>query len=162
MPHPHDRRSPDGISPPPVERCRNRGGAGGGRSTSTQGAEATVPSASAFGDAFELYVLRLLRVVYPHYAWYHQGRNKRHERGVDFVGNRLGDVGNEPGSIGVQVKFHKATNAPTNEEWPEIPRRLFRSKAPFGDLRDDGPFNRRAKARGARGQGHRRRGTRRG
>ncbi len=81
------------------------------------GAETTVPSASAFGDAFELYVLRLLRIVYPHYAWYHQGRNKRQERGVDFVGNRLGDVGSEPGSIGVQVKFHKATNAPTNEEW---------------------------------------------
>ncbi|HXX65566.1 MAG TPA: restriction endonuclease [Polyangiaceae bacterium] len=81
------------------------------------GSETTVPTASAFGDAFELYVLRLLRATYPHYAWYHQGRDKRRERGIDFIGNRIGDAGTEYASIGVQVKFHKATNAPTNEEW---------------------------------------------
>lgn len=50
-------------------------------------------------------------------TWYHQGRDKRRERGVDFVGNRLGDARGEPASIGVQVKFHKASNAPTEREW---------------------------------------------
>ncbi len=81
------------------------------------GTETTMERASAFGDAFELYVLKLLRAWYPHYAWYHQGRDKRRERGIDFVGDRLGDARNESAHIGVQVKFHKASNAPTNEEW---------------------------------------------
>jgi Restriction endonuclease len=64
-----------------------------------------------------LYIVRVLRAAYPNYAWYHQGRDKRRERGVDFVGNRLGDARGEPASIGVQVKFHKASNAPTEREW---------------------------------------------
>ena len=38
-------------------------------------------------------------------------------RGVDFVGNRLGDARGEPSSIGVQVKFHNPNNAPTEREW---------------------------------------------
>ena len=46
-----------------------------------------------------------------------QGRDKRRERGVDFVGNRLGDARGEPSSIGVQVKFHSPNNAPTEREW---------------------------------------------
>lgn len=81
------------------------------------GNEETLPSNTALGDAFELYVIRLLRAAYPAYAWYHQGRDKYRERGVDFVGNRLGDSFGEPSSIGVQVKFHKSTNAPTKLEW---------------------------------------------
>src|SRR5262249_33432708 len=35
-----------------------------------------VPSNSARGAAFELYVLRLLKELYPHYTWYHQGQHK--------------------------------------------------------------------------------------
>lgn len=82
-----------------------------------KGTEESVPSETARGDAFELYSARILRAAYPNHAWYHQGRNKRRERGVDFVGNRLGNAHGEPGSIGVQVKFHNATNAPTEREW---------------------------------------------
>jgi hypothetical protein len=81
------------------------------------GHEERAPSETARGDAFELYVVRVLRAAYPNYAWYHQGRDKRRERGVDFVGNRLGDSRGEPSSIGVQVKFHKPTNAPAEREW---------------------------------------------
>lgn len=81
------------------------------------GVETSVASNTARGDAFETYILKLLRAAYPNYAWYHQGRDKRRERGVDFVGNRIGDARGEPSSIGVQVKFHAAQNAPTEKEW---------------------------------------------
>ncbi len=84
--------------------------------TST-GQETVVLPNVARGDAFELYVLKLLKTTYPNYAWYHQGRDKRRERGIDFVGNRLGDSHGEPSTIGVQVKFHLPTNAPTDREW---------------------------------------------
>ena len=81
------------------------------------GTEQSAPSETARGDAFEQYFIRVLRAAYPNYAWYHQGRDKRRERGVDFVGNRLGDARGEPSSIGVQVKFHSPNNAPTEREW---------------------------------------------
>jgi hypothetical protein len=81
------------------------------------GVEERVLSGSARGDAFERYTVTLLRAIYPHYAWYHQGRDKGRERGIDFVGNRLGDARGEHGSIGVQVKFHAPSNAPTEKEW---------------------------------------------
>jgi Restriction endonuclease len=81
------------------------------------GAEESVPSQSARGDAFEQYFLIYLRAAYPNYAWYHQGRDKRHERGVDFVGNRIGDSRGEHRSIGVQVKFHSPNIAPNEREW---------------------------------------------
>jgi hypothetical protein len=81
------------------------------------GQETIVRSNVARGDAFELYILKLLKVIYSNYSWYHQGRDKRRERGVDFVGNRLGDARGEASTIGVQVKFHLAQNAPTEREW---------------------------------------------
>src|SRR5262249_25935555 len=80
-------------------------------------AEEAALSNSAQGNAFELWILKALRKFYPHYAWYHQGRAKRDERGLDFVASRIGDAREEDRSIGVQVKFHKATNAPTSMEW---------------------------------------------
>ena len=76
-----------------------------------------VESNSARGAAFELYVLTFLRSAYPYYSWYQQGIHKKLERGLDFIGNRIGDAGDEPNSIGVQVKFHQPENAPTNDEW---------------------------------------------
>ena len=62
-------------------------------------------------------VEKLLKAAYPYYAWYHQGIHKRNERGIDFIGNRIGDAVDEPKSIGVQVKFHAAKSAPTQLEW---------------------------------------------
>jgi Restriction endonuclease len=81
------------------------------------GTEQQVPSNSARGDAFELYVIELMRVAYPYYAWTHQGRDKRNERGLDFIGRRIGDAREEHRSIAVQVKFHRPGNAPTEREW---------------------------------------------
>lgn len=76
-----------------------------------------VESNAARGAAFELYILKLLRNAYPFYSWYQQGIHKNNERGLDFIGNRIGDAGDESNSIGVQVKFHQANNAPTGKEW---------------------------------------------
>lgn len=116
--HPHDKESPGwrltsqgreflAASAEPAETTINV----------DTGNEQSVPSETARGDAFEQYFVRVLRAAYPNYAWYHQGRDKRRERGVDFVGNRLGDARGEPSSIGVQVKFHSPNNAPTEREW---------------------------------------------
>jgi hypothetical protein len=76
-----------------------------------------VSSVSARGAAFELYILGLLKKMYPYYTWYHQGQNKRQERGLDFIGNRIGEIRNEPRTIGVQVKFHSNTSVPSKNEW---------------------------------------------
>lgn len=81
------------------------------------GAEEIVPPNAAKGAAFERWVLRLLCAAYPYYAWYDQGRHKHNERGVDFVGARIGDANDEPRRIGVQVKLHQPNNAPTQTEW---------------------------------------------
>lgn len=77
----------------------------------------TVPANSVRGTAFERYVLDMLKTMYPHYTWYHQGLRKQQERGLDLIGNRLGGSEREPRSIGVQVKFHEVRNAPTQVEW---------------------------------------------
>jgi hypothetical protein len=57
------------------------------------------------------------KAAYPFYAWYHQGLHKRNERGLDFIGNRIGDAADEPGTVGVQVKFYAPNSAPTQIEW---------------------------------------------
>lgn len=81
------------------------------------GSEEGVPPNAARGTAFEKWVLSFLRSAYPYYAWYHQGVHKSAERGLDFVGSRIGDASDEPRSIGVQVKLHQPSNAPTQIEW---------------------------------------------
>ncbi len=81
------------------------------------GVEKQADSNVVRGDAFENFVLRILKAAYPYYSWYHQGAHKKWERGLDFIGERIGDAGPEPRSIGVQVKFHAKNNAPTKEEW---------------------------------------------
>ncbi len=70
----------------------------------------------ARGDAFELYVLRLLKVIIETTLGIIRVGTRR-ERGVDFVGNRSGDARGEASTIGVQVKFHLPNNAPTDREW---------------------------------------------
>ena len=75
--HPHDkarrgwRVTTEGRdylrqAPPPSEQVVN---------VDTEVVE-TAPSNAARGTAFELYVLSLLKAMYPHYAWFHQGRRK--------------------------------------------------------------------------------------
>jgi hypothetical protein len=81
------------------------------------GIEERVASNSVQGNAFERGVILLLRAAYPYYAWYDQGRHKLNERGLDFVGTRIGDSNDEAKSIGVQVKLHQPNNAPTQGEW---------------------------------------------
>ena len=81
------------------------------------GEEEKVQSSSVRGAAFENWTLKVLRASYPFYAWYHQGVHKNNERGLDFIGERIGDSNREPKNIGVQVKFHKKSNAPTVKEW---------------------------------------------
>lgn len=69
------------------------------------------------GAAFEQYIIRLLRNMYPHYTWYYQGQHKTKERGLDVIGNELGENSSGVQSIGVQIKFHASNTAPTKEEW---------------------------------------------
>lgn len=116
--HPHDKAAPGWRI---TERGREFASADGSseeRAIDTDtGKETLVLPNVARGDAFEQYVLKLLKAAYPDYAWYHQGRDKRRERGVDFVGHRFGDKNGEKANIGVQVKFHQPHNAPTEIEW---------------------------------------------
>ena len=77
-------------------------------------------SNSVRGAAFELYVLRLLKELYPYYTWYHQGQHKSSERGLDFIGSQIGRMENRAEFIGVQVKFHSQTTAPSALEWSKF------------------------------------------
>jgi hypothetical protein len=79
--------------------------------------EEDAPSNVVKGEAFELYILNLLKAIYPYYVWYHQGNHKKHERGLDFIGDRIGHSKDDPKSIGVQVKFHAEKYTPTQIEW---------------------------------------------
>ncbi len=70
-----------------------------------------------YAAAFELYMLRVFQKIYPRHAWYHQGKHKLHERGLDLIGTKLGEPDAMPGTIGVQIKLHAPTNAPSQLEW---------------------------------------------
>ena len=72
---------------------------------------------SVRGAAFEKYVLNLLKRLHPHHAWFHQGERKSSERGLDFIGSRVGEQSSGASSIGVQVKFHRSGVAPSTTEW---------------------------------------------
>lgn len=82
----------------------------------TQVEEKAVPNV-ARGTAFELYVLKMLKAIYPYYVWYHQGKHKRNERGLDLIGDRISQANDNPKNIGVQVKFHDPKYSPTQIEW---------------------------------------------
>jgi hypothetical protein len=75
------------------------------------------PSNTAKGTAFEHYLLLLLKRMYPHYTWYHQGQHKTKERGLDLIGSQIGESLNHTQIIGVQVKLHSGNTAPSSEEW---------------------------------------------
>jgi hypothetical protein len=77
-------------------------------------------SNSVRGAAFERYALELLKRLFPGATWFHQGSRKQFERGLDFVGTPLGEMHGPPQRIGVQVKFHAAQHAPTDQEWEKF------------------------------------------
>ncbi len=77
----------------------------------------TVVSNVTLATAFEHFCIGLLKKIYPYYTWYHQGRHKKNERGLDIIGERLGETINEPKTLGIQVKLHKENLTPTKEEW---------------------------------------------
>jgi hypothetical protein len=116
--YPHDSNNPGwritpegkeflGLEPAPAEEVVN---------VDTQQREIR-PSNTAKGTAFEHYVLRLLKRIYPHYTWYHQGQHKTKERGLDLIGSQIGESLSHNQSLGVQVKLHAANTAPSSEEW---------------------------------------------
>ena len=69
------------------------------------------------GVEFEKSILKLLQKMYPHYTWYHQGKHKKNERGIDLIGNPIGETMFGRPTIGVQVKLHKPNSATTETEW---------------------------------------------
>lgn len=99
--------------------------------TNAEGREVTVPSNTVRGHAFERYVLRLLRVIYPEYAWYHQGIHKQHERGLDLLGTRMRAEAGQPSVVGVQVKYHATDNAPAEKEWLKFLAGCFARRVDF-------------------------------
>jgi len=69
------------------------------------------------GTLLEKYVLGLLKEMHPYYSWFHQGIQKNNERGLDLIANKIGEKNSVYKSIGVQIKNHKETSAPTKDEW---------------------------------------------
>jgi len=69
------------------------------------------------GTLLEKYTLGLLKEMHPYYSWFHQGIQKNNERGLDLIANKIGEKNSEHKTIGVQIKNHKETSAPTKDEW---------------------------------------------
>jgi hypothetical protein len=84
--------------------------------TETQENETEMPN-TLKGTLLEKYVLGLLKEMHPYYSWFHQGIQKNNERGLDLIANKIGEKNSEYKTIGVQIKNHKETSAPTKEEW---------------------------------------------
>ncbi len=115
--YPHDKSNPGWrLTPAGKDFAQSENSCEITINTDTNEEEFTL-SNSARGLAFELYTQELLKAIYPHFVWHHQGLHKLDERGLDFIGDRLGDNASEIKSIGVQVKFHKEKNSPTQMEW---------------------------------------------
>ncbi|MCL2284365.1 MAG: restriction endonuclease [Fibromonadales bacterium] len=70
------------------------------------------------GELLETYILGLLKEIHPYYSWFHQGKkDKKNERGLDLIANKIGEGHSEYKTIGVQIKNHKETSAPEDTEW---------------------------------------------
>ena len=69
------------------------------------------------GALLEKYVLGLLKIMHPYYSWFHQGVQKNNERGLDLIAHKIGENKSEYKTIGVQIKNHKETSAPSTIEW---------------------------------------------
>jgi hypothetical protein len=99
--------------------------------THTQAVELRRPSI-VFATAFELYMMKVFQRIYPRHAWYHQGKHKTHERGLDLIGTRLGEPDAAPGAIGVPIKLHASDNAPSQLEWLKFPAGCFSRRVDTG------------------------------
>jgi hypothetical protein len=84
--------------------------------TETNKDEKETPN-TVLGAILEYYVLGLLKQMHPYYTWFHQGIQKKNERGLDLIANKIGESQSEYKTIGVQIKNHKETLAPTKDEW---------------------------------------------
>jgi len=82
----------------------------------TEKEETFVPN-TVRGALFEKYCLGMLQRIYPLYSWFHQGLQKNNERGLDLIAEKIGELGSEYRSIGVQVKNHNENATPTEKEW---------------------------------------------
>ena len=84
--------------------------------TETKKEEYEIPN-TIKGAILENYVLGLLKIMHPFYSWFHQGKQKNNERGLDLIAKRIGESKSEYKTIGVQIKNHKNSSAPTDIEW---------------------------------------------
>jgi len=75
-----------------------------------------IKSAESDAVKFELFCKDLLEAIYPRYTWYHQGKNKMDERGLDLIGNQI----DGESKIGVQVKMYNSYSCPTNRDWDKF------------------------------------------
>ncbi len=115
--HPHEKENPGWrITNEGIDYINNADLSEITIDTDTNEEESTY-SNSALGAIFEKYILGLLKFIYPNFVWHHQGIHKKFERGLDFIGDRLGEKKEDFNSIGVQVKYHKSKNSPTQMEW---------------------------------------------
>jgi Restriction endonuclease len=116
--YPHDRNNPGWRITPEGRDFLGTAASSGEEVLNVDTDQTEVhPSSTARATAFEHYVLRLLKMMYPHYAWFHQGLRKGNERGLDLIGSQIGEGSNQTHSIGVQVKLHSSRSAPSLEEW---------------------------------------------
>ena len=74
--------------------------------TETGEVEIEIPNAVK-GEMLEKYILGLLKEMHPYYSWYHQGKHKNNERGLDLIANKIGEKLSEYKTIGVQIKIIK-------------------------------------------------------
>ena len=78
------------------------------------------PESSPMSRALEQCVLELMRLIHPRYVWSHHGVDTRRKRGLGLIGTRFPDEdphGRSPDTIGVQVRLHDPTGAPSDDEW---------------------------------------------
>ena len=115
--YPHDKSDPGWKLTPAGREYANSDAVNEITVNTDTNEEEVTQSNSARGLAFELYCHKLLKAIYPSFVWHHQGLHKIEERGLDFIGDRLGENTSDINSIGVQVKFHKDKNSPTQMEW---------------------------------------------
>jgi hypothetical protein len=104
--------------------------------------EATNPdSVYVLAAEFERHVLAFMRQYFPFYSWYHQGRHKSNERGLDIIGTRLRPEPDHPAIIGVQVKYRKPDSAPTDAEWLKFMAGCFARRVQLGMFVTTGGLN---------------------